>query len=344
MQENCWLGNDEGHHIFCQIELSGMESGTEETIVKGVDVETMTEFYSGTEETFVKEVAVDSATDNCSETEESLVEEVVSHPTSQSHDGPTSDNIEQTRQESPRSHSANQGHCIELRNQQIERHNSAEMNPPHDPHRNVLEKSKLVTSSNAAEFMPCLLSTFLEDRKSKGIKSQDLLRRTFGVPILVLKIEKKPVMDDEFDARGMDTSPVWISNKDEECIINYLKTRGFAFLCRDGICFYFSVGNRSADDVNLAIDHMQEALRNICFGRFFGRISSLEDLVISFRVEGGHDPSLTWRFYYALSNNGISADVRQTGYILLRKYLCGILLLMFWLMGACIVSKAFRRK
>ena len=327
-----------------------MESATEETVVNGVDAETMTEFYSRGEDTFVKEVAVDSATDECSGREESLVEEVVSHSTSQLHDGPTKNNREQARQESSLSPVASQGHRIELRNQQIGRQNSTEITPPHDPHRNVLEKSKLVTSSNAAELMR-YLSTFLEERKSNGVKSQDLLRRTFEVPILALKIEKKPLMDHhDFDARGMDTRPVWISYEDEECIINYLKTRGFAFLCREGICFYFSVGNRSAEDVYIAIDHMQEALRNICFGRFFGRvvdghrISSMEDLVISYRVEGSLDPSLTWRFFYVLSNNGISADVRQTGHVLLRKYLCGILLLLFWLMGACIVSKAFRRK
>ena len=211
--------------------------------------------------------------------------------------------------------------------------------------------SKLVTSSNTNELLRCLLSVYLEKTKSNGIDAQSLRRRTFGVPILVLKIETKPVINDESDIGGLSTNPAWISNEDIECITAYLNTRGFQFLCRDGNCLCFSVNNRNTAEVNSEINRLQEGLRNVCFGRFFGRvvnghrINSLEDLILSFRIEGSTDRPLSWRFYYLLSERGIIVDCKQTRHVLLRKSPRDELMtFLILLMYVWFLSKLDRRK
>ena len=212
-----------------------------------------------------------------------------------------------------------------IRNENTRRQVVAGESQPQQPKSYANFNSKLVTSSNTNELLRCLLSVYLEETKSNGIDAQSLRRRTFGVPILVLKIETKPIINDESDIGGLSTNPAWISNEDIECISAYLNTRGFKFLCRDGNCLCFSVNNRNTAEVNSEINRLQEGLRNVCFGRFFGRvvnghrINSLEDLILSFHIEGSTDRLLSWRFYYLLSERGIIVDCKQTRHVLLRK-------------------------
>ena len=196
-------------------------------------------------------------------------------------------------------------------------------------------KSRIVTSAEGSDLHE-LLRNFFES-ETYCIKPQELLNRTFGVPVLVLKIDRAPIYDSSDSEDGLsaeDLRPVLINREDEACISSYFSSGGFQFHCRDETSFYFGVGYRGRDDVNAEIDRMEAELRMLCFGRFFGRnicgrrINSPEDLVISFRIEGFERSS--WRFYYLLFENRKHVLVRHTCQMQRWKLACMYYLLALW--------------
>ena len=199
-------------------------------------------------------------------------------------------------------------------------------------------KCKFVTSSDNSAMIAYLLSNFFQ-KQTYVTKPQELFRRTFGVPTLIMKIDAKALDNDgdEGAAMGHD-NPVWVSQEDEDCINCYLDTHGFRLLCRDDNTFYFSVGNRDWASANVEIDRMQSELRVLCFGRFYGRviggkrIEKPEDLIISFRLDGfAHN---TWRFCFVLVEHRKVVVVRSgrpiTSVRMEYAYMCLCYMLFVW--------------
>lgn len=211
-------------------------------------------------------------------------------------------------------------------------------------------KSRIVTSADGSDLHE-LLRKFFES-EMHFIKPQELLDRTFGVSILVMKIDVAPTYvssDSEDSLSPKEVSPVHINREDEACISSYFSSRGFQFHCRDETCFYFGVGNRGRGDVNAEIDRMEAELHMLCFGRFFGRniggrrINSPEDLVISFRIEGFERSS--WRFYYLLfENTKMPVLVRHTYQMQRWKLACMNYLLALLYFLVCFNKALFRKE
>ena len=178
-------------------------------------------------------------------------------------------------------------------------------------------KSRIVTSADQIELYGLLLRNFFESRDN-GIKPQELLNRTFGMPILVMEICRAHgrIAYEAEEERFLDSCPILVNRDDEACINSYMGSRGFWFQCRRDNCFYFGVGNRGWGDVSAEISRMEGALRMLCFGRLYGRnvagrrIESPRDLEISFR-DGRFEQS-SRRFYFTLFENNKPVLIRQT--------------------------------
>ena len=199
-------------------------------------------------------------------------------------------------------------------------------------------KSRIITSAERSKLHELLRNFF--EAKDNGIRPQELLNRTFGVPILVIEICRAPTNvsgDSEGRLSTDNLCSIFITSEDEACINSYFDSRGFRFHCRSGNCFYFGVGGRSWGDVSAEIGRMEGELRMLCFGRFFGRtvagsrINSPRDLVLSFR-NGGFEQS-SWRFYCLLFDNNKPVLARLTFHMQRRKltYIYCLFALMYYL-------------
>ena len=81
-----------------------------------------------------------------------------------------------------------------------------------------------------------------------------------------------------------------LNERDEAFITRFFEMNGFRFRNRNNNGFYFDVGNRSVDEIVLALDCLKDRLKSICFSRFCGEIvngreiSQPEDIVLSFGI------------------------------------------------------------
>ena len=202
----------------------------------------------------------------------------------------------------------------------------------------LYRKTRVVTSADCSELHQLLRQFF--DTMDHGIKPQELLNRTFGVPIIVVEICRAPtnVSDDTDDSMTViDSCPVFINSQDEACIRSYFESRGFRFHCRRENCFYFGVGNRKWNDSNAEISRMEGELRMLCFGRLYGRsvagsrIESPREVEISFR-DGRFEHS-SRRFYFTLFENNKPVLISQTRHMRCSKLrnIYFLLVLVFFL-------------
>ena len=120
-------------------------------------------------------------------------------------------------------------------------------------------KSRIVTSAYGSELHELLRNFFVS--KYHGFRPQELLNRTFGVSLLVMKICRAPryASDDSGDRLSTDDSscPILINSEDEACINSYFGSRGFLCHCRSDNCFYFGVGDRGWGDISAEINRME---------------------------------------------------------------------------------------
>lgn len=204
------------------------------------------------------------------------------------------------------------------------------------PQHELRRKTKIVTSSERSNLLRAFISDYFEKRKHR-IASDELLRRTFGRPLLRIKIDKRRAFNEDDEFVSDIPVPLWINTEDEDCIRRVLESMGFQFLCRSDNCFFFGVGSRSRDEVNAEINNIQGVLKIVCFSRFFrrsvngSRIEYPEDLVISFNF--GEIDSHTWRVchLHMYSTNIATLNLRPLlGMVSLQDYLRFMLLVLLF--------------